>query len=127
MTDEHQTLAQAIGARARRARLALQLTQAEVAGQIGLKPESYARIERGHALPSMGTLKRLCVTLEISADTLLKSDRLASGADGAEDLLSRPPEALSARQWRELESGVRRASPQAIQLIRGLLKVTEEQ
>ncbi len=54
-------------------RLQLQLTQAQVAEQIDISVEAYARLERGLALPSFPTLLRACTALHTTPDTLLQS------------------------------------------------------
>ncbi len=64
-------LARHIGGNARRARLALQLTQEDVAERIGVSLEFYSRLERGGTLPSVPTLHRLVSALNVSADVLL--------------------------------------------------------
>ena len=64
-------LASQIGGEARRARTALQLTQADAAERVGVSVEFSARIERGGTLPSVPTLQRLALSLGTSADALL--------------------------------------------------------
>ncbi|MFM2153643.1 MAG: hypothetical protein RL199_2078 [Pseudomonadota bacterium] len=64
-------LARHIGGHARRARLALQLTQEDVAERVGVSLEFYSRLERGGTLPSVPTLHRLVAALDVSADLLL--------------------------------------------------------
>lgn len=64
-------LSQRLGSTARRARLARGLTQADVAEELGIATEVYGRLERGKMLPSVQTLIRLSVALELSADALL--------------------------------------------------------
>jgi transcriptional regulator with XRE-family HTH domain len=68
-------LAAAIGGVARAARLAASMTQADVAERVGMAPEVYGRIERGVMLPSVPTLRKLCLVLRVSADTLLGLER----------------------------------------------------
>jgi transcriptional regulator with XRE-family HTH domain len=65
-------LQQIIGAVARAARKRLGLTQAQVANQVGLVPGVYGRIERGDMMPSVPSLRRICLALGISADALLE-------------------------------------------------------
>lgn len=55
----------------KKARKNLGLTQKEVASKIGIKANSYARIERGNAKPSFDRLKAICKVLKI--DFPLKS------------------------------------------------------
>lgn len=64
-------LAKSIGAAARRARKALELTQEDAAERIGVSVEFYARIERGNSLPSVPTFVRIANSLGVSADTLI--------------------------------------------------------
>lgn len=60
-----------LGALARTARERMGLTQAQVARQVGLAPAVYGRIERGDMMPSVPSLRRICLALDISADALL--------------------------------------------------------
>lgn len=69
---DHIHLARHIGAVVRAARLRQQLTQAEVAQSIGTASAVYGRLERGDLLPSVITLRRLCLSLGESANTLLE-------------------------------------------------------
>lgn len=55
----------------RRARMRLDLTQEQVAREVGFVPTVYGRIERGHMLPSVPKLRHLCILLGLSADVLL--------------------------------------------------------
>ena len=64
-------LAKAMGDTARSARQRDELTQADVAERIGVATEVYGRLERGMLMPSVPTLRRLCVALRMPADTLL--------------------------------------------------------
>lgn len=64
-------LAKTIGSEARKARKALQLTQADAADRVGVSYEFYARIERGKSLPSIGTFVRISSALGVSADAML--------------------------------------------------------
>src|SRR5690606_41652781 len=64
-------LGQHIGMIARKARLALDVTQEDVATQIGISTEYYSRIERGYALPSITTLIHMALPLGLSTDSLL--------------------------------------------------------
>jgi transcriptional regulator with XRE-family HTH domain len=47
------------------------LTQADVAERIGMASEVYGRLERGHMLPSVQNLRRLCVVLNVPPHELL--------------------------------------------------------
>jgi len=64
-------LAEAIGSAARAARQRARLTQADVAERLGIASEVYGRLERGLMLPSVPTLRKLCLVLSVSADELL--------------------------------------------------------
>ncbi|HSP80196.1 MAG TPA: helix-turn-helix transcriptional regulator [Myxococcaceae bacterium] len=68
MEEELQTN---LGQVARAARERLGLTQAQVAKQVDLVPGVYGRIERGDMLPSVPSLRRICLALGLSADALL--------------------------------------------------------
>jgi transcriptional regulator with XRE-family HTH domain len=71
--DEEQCmeLAKVIGDKAQAARKTLNLKQADVAKRVGIVTEVYGRLERGNMLPSVKTLRRLCLVLNIPADDLL--------------------------------------------------------
>ena len=60
-----------IGPRLKAARKARDLTQEAAAKLIGISAEFYARIERGNALPSVQTLRKMGVSLQISVDHLI--------------------------------------------------------
>ncbi len=79
MKDE--TLRASISQTAKAARLRLGLSQADVAASIGIAMEVYGRLERGLMAPSVGTLRRLCVALGISADEAFGLE--SSGAPAA--------------------------------------------
>jgi len=64
-------LAERIGSTARTARIRAELTQADVAERLDMAPEVYGRLERGLMLPSVVTLRSLCLALAVSADELL--------------------------------------------------------
>jgi transcriptional regulator with XRE-family HTH domain len=70
-------LAAGIGRRARLARRARHMTQADVANRLGITTGFYARVERGHALPSITTLARLVDTLDLDLDAII--ERAAAG------------------------------------------------
>ena len=65
------SLARHLGQVARQARTRAGLTQEEVAERMGLATEVYGRLERGHMLPRLPTLMRLCRTLVLDANALL--------------------------------------------------------
>ncbi len=64
-------LASMLGAASRAARVRMGLTQADVAERIGMASEVYGRLERGHMLPSVQNLRRLCMVLNVPPHELL--------------------------------------------------------
>ena len=64
-------LSKSLGDAAREARLKAGLTQADVAERIGVATEVYGRLERGLLMPSVPTLRRICLALHMSADAML--------------------------------------------------------
>jgi transcriptional regulator with XRE-family HTH domain len=68
------SLARHLGKVAREARGKTNLTQREMAERMGIATEVYGRMERGHLLPSLPTLLRLCGALGVDANTLLGFD-----------------------------------------------------
>ncbi len=60
-----------IGAGLRRARKSLGLTQKQAAVRVGLTGEYYARLERGHALPSVPAFCRIVKIMPIDTSELL--------------------------------------------------------
>jgi transcriptional regulator with XRE-family HTH domain len=64
-------LMKTVGQAAREARERLEMNQAEVARAAGISPVVYGRIERGHMLPAVPTLRKIATALGISADVLL--------------------------------------------------------
>ena len=80
-------------------RLRAGLTQAEVADGVGVAPEVCGRLERGHMLPSVPTLLRLCLTLRSKPDELMgfapaptpqasasRADKLPEGLEDTPDM-----------------------------------------
>ena len=67
-------LKDAIGRGVHQARKALKLTQEDAAERIGVRPDFYARIERGATMPSLRTLARIVWALDASADVLLGTE-----------------------------------------------------
>ena len=64
-------LAANVGEMAREARVRAGLTQADVAERVGLATEVYGRLERGRMLPSVPSLRRLCIALRTPSDAFL--------------------------------------------------------
>lgn len=90
-------LARHLGRLARVARDRLGLTQEQVAERVGIVTEVYGRLERGHMLPSVRTLRRLCRTLGLNANDALGL------AEGSADLEFERPWGLGGeppRVWR---------------------------
>ena len=88
--DRHDAvrIAKRVGTRLRLMRKKLHWTQDDVSERIGLTSEAYARIERGHSLPSFPTFLRLCATMHTRPDVLLvdANDELkAVGAEGGDE------------------------------------------
>lgn len=77
-------LAKIFGDNLRAARVRRNLTQAQVAEAVSVSNEFYARLERGKALPSTGTLLALLAALAVTADELfgdaIKPTRLPDSA-----------------------------------------------
>jgi transcriptional regulator with XRE-family HTH domain len=66
-----EALGKTFGDAVRTARARLGLTQVEVATLLDMHPMVYSRMERGKALPRMGTLRKLALVLRSSTDELL--------------------------------------------------------
>jgi transcriptional regulator with XRE-family HTH domain len=98
MSDE--SLRASIGRTAKAARLQLRLTQRDVAESIGIHAEVYGRLERGDMAPSIGTLRRLCVALGISADEAFSLE--PSGEPPAALEPAQPEDALIRRLLRRV-------------------------
>lgn len=82
-----------------------------MADRLELSPEFYGRLERGVALPSVETLRRLAVELHVSADELL----------GLRKTAAKSVPVVERRMDQVLERRLHRASPGAIRLVRVLL------
>lgn len=113
---ESERLAAVIGDAARTARVALELTQEEVAERAGISAPFYARIERGQTIPSTPTLARLAKALDTDADVLLGLDR----ADARE-----PPSDTDgdSAEHRKLIRRLKRADVEVIRLVVQVLRV----
>jgi transcriptional regulator with XRE-family HTH domain len=103
-----------LGDSARAARLRLGLTQAEVAEKVGLGPGVYGRVERGTMMPSVPTLRRMCVALGIASDALLSLE-----AD------TPPPEAGEPPELSRIVHLLRGWPPERLALLRKLLEVAD--
>ncbi|MCP3169984.1 MULTISPECIES: helix-turn-helix domain-containing protein [Myxococcaceae] len=67
----NEQLATHLGAIARLAREQMSLTQVQVAERVGMASAVYSRIERGHMIPSVETLKKLCIELMVSPEDMM--------------------------------------------------------
>lgn len=108
-----QTLNQLLGAAVRSARQRLELTQADVAERVGLATEVYGRLERGHMLPSVRTLLKICTVLHLSADVtlgLVNPDRPVPVTDS-------PREPKESREVRRLVRSLRDMDPAKLRLM----------
>ena len=63
-----------IGRRVRARRRALGMTQEQLAKALGLSAEFVARIDRGYCLPSVSTLSKLAIVLQVTTDHLIGID-----------------------------------------------------
>ena len=105
-------LATNIGEACRAARAKAGLTQEDVADRVGIATEVYGRLERGNMTPSVPTLRRICVVLNLSADAALAIDKEAK-------LSPRPPATES--------GGDEGASPEHRRLIRRTKRLPRRQ
>lgn len=113
-------LSKSIGAAAREARKALELTQEDAAERIGVSAEFYARIERGNALPSVPTFARISAALGVSADTLLGLSITSSIEVPATWASASPPS--DTPEIRRLIRRLRKATPATLRLVTMLVK-----
>ncbi|MFP2926982.1 helix-turn-helix transcriptional regulator [Pyxidicoccus sp. 3LG] len=111
-----QRLATIIGNAVRAARQRLELTQADVAERVGIATEVYGRLERGHMLPSVRTLRKLCLVLNCSSDVLLGMAG-AAGVEGAPALAEDPPEYRERPEVRRLLRTVRKLDAPRLRLL----------
>ncbi|WP_309896975.1 helix-turn-helix transcriptional regulator [Archangium sp.] len=110
-----------LGDAARAARLRLGLTQAEVAQKVGLGSSVYGRIERGMMMPSVPTLRRMCVALELASDVLLS----LGTQEGAAEPALRAPEVGEHPELSRIIHVVRGWPPERLLLLRKLLEVAD--
>lgn len=109
-------LATTIGAATRAARKARGLTQEDVAEQLGVSTEFYARVERGASLPSVPTLASMAATLGVSADRML----------GAADPRSTATNATRDDVRPEVRRLVRRMAKASPRLLRAIAVILDE-
>jgi len=104
-------LATRIGDACRAARHKLELTQEDVAERVGLATEVYGRLERGKMTPSVPTLRKLCLCLNLSADVALALDDTA-------ELPPRPaPEEEESADVRRLLRRARELPPDRLRVV----------
>ena len=107
-------LAANVGEIARQARLRAGLTQADVAERVGLATEVYGRLERGRMLPSVPSLRRLCIALRMPSDTFLG---LNTGEVATWVAESTPPEYEEVPELRRLMRTLRKMDGSQLKLI----------
>jgi transcriptional regulator with XRE-family HTH domain len=113
-----QRLATLIGNAVRASRQRLELTQADVAERVGIATEVYGRLERGHMLPSVRTLRKLCLVLSCSSDVLLGLSATAVVAEGGTPALAEdPPEYRERPEVRRLMRTVRKLDSPRLRLL----------
>jgi transcriptional regulator with XRE-family HTH domain len=115
-------LAVTMGHAARQARHARQLTQEQVAEQLGVSSEFYSRIERGLAHPSLETLLRMADVLGVMVDTLLGLD-VPQAAARASFALTSPEDPPAVRR---LGAELQAVPPSTVRLVRAILGELEE-
>ena len=106
-------LAAALGHAARQARRMRRMTQSDAAIRMGITPEFYGRIERGHALPSVPTLARWAEVLDLDLDEII--------AQAAGDALPRGAAPQEPLPLRRALRRLRRATPAAREIVARLL------
>jgi transcriptional regulator with XRE-family HTH domain len=112
----------AMGNAVRKARHARGLTQEQVAEQLEVSVDFYARIERGRAHPSIDTFLCMMSVLDASADTLLGLDE--AGATGpAEVPLTTPDDSPAVRS---LARRLRRVGSSTVRMVSAILKEFEQ-
>ncbi|WP_308809547.1 helix-turn-helix domain-containing protein [Archangium lansingense] len=124
--ESKQKLAKSLGDGARAARQKAGLTQADVAERIGVATEVYGRLERGLLMPSVPTLRRICMALHLPADSLLA---LGTGQPSVWEEAPPPPPAPEEPAMRRLMRHVRKLSPtqiRALSLVAATLRREED-
>ena len=93
-----------MGSNLRAARMARGLTQGELARMAGISLPFYGNVERGMRRPSLETVCRLAMALEVPVDALLGLE-VAAGACAGKDVLRAACMALESAlaRLRELE------------------------
>jgi transcriptional regulator with XRE-family HTH domain len=112
-------LQRTLGEVAREAREHLGLTQAQVARKVGLVAGVYGRIERGDMMPSVPSLRRICLVLGISSDALLGM----SSFQVAATMNEAPSEENLSPELRRVIHQLRTWSPKRLKVLSKVLKV----
>lgn len=117
-------LGSTIGSAARQARESMQLTQEDISDLLGLSSEFYARIERGHGLPSIQTLRKMAVMLQVEADVLLgiKQADLGQNFDSGAETVANQSIEFERPELRRLVRRLRRASPTTLRVVEKFLR-----
>ncbi|PTL83096.1 helix-turn-helix domain-containing protein [Vitiosangium sp. GDMCC 1.1324] len=118
------SLRQTIGSAAREARLHMGLTQEEVAERLGIATEVYGRLERGVIAPSISTLRKLCLTLYLSADKMLGTANTGEAIPAAEAAHPQPPDS---RHMQRMLQRARKLPPQSLRLLSQLAVLLSKQ
>lgn len=114
--EEIAKLRASMGTALRSARKKKNLTQKQVAQQLGIHIEFYSRLELGRALCNVSKLRRLAELLDVSGDDLLFGHRGA------------PPAPATRADSSQIEYIVDRArdDPELTRLVLGLLKLRKK-
>ncbi|RKH11828.1 XRE family transcriptional regulator [Corallococcus sp. CA053C] len=118
-------LAGILGAAARSVRVRMGLTQADVADRIGMASEVYGRLERGHMLPSVQNLRRLCVVLNIPPHDMLGLDDSFAAPPPKEKPKPRTDE--EPPEMRRLMRNLRRLTPVQLKLMNLVASAMQQQ
>jgi transcriptional regulator with XRE-family HTH domain len=110
-------LAGILGAAARTARVRLGLTQADVAERIGMASEVYGRLERGHMLPSVQNLRRLCTVLSVPPHDLLGLGETFTAPPPAKDIRAKARGEEEPPEMRRLVRNLKKLTPVQLKLM----------
>ena len=112
-----------LGTRARTARKRMNLTQADVAERLGLAREVYARLERGQMLPSLTTLRKLCLVLLLPPHEALALNTPSAPGPGRRRMPRENPENEPAamRELRQTLQGMSRSDLRLLNLVAAAL------
>lgn len=99
MDEQKKEITMAVGARIKYFRLVHSLSQEELALRANVNPAYYGQVERGLKCPTVDTLYKIALALEVPPSEFLRSDALPSySADSRrlKELLSKvPPEKMN--------------------------------